>query len=101
MTAPDRIWLEPDCAPFGERGWSSTALDDCDGLGCGAVAVEFVRADLSAAAVAQARQDALEEAAKACDRIAFDAAADFDRYTRRAGMTFAAAIRAIKDKEPT
>jgi hypothetical protein len=45
----------------------------------------------------EARAKALEEAAKACDRIAGNTA-DFDKYTRRASGMCAAAVRALKDE---
>ncbi|MGN7959180.1 hypothetical protein [Agrobacterium radiobacter] len=46
----------------------------------------------------EAREKALEEAAKSCDKIAGNTA-DFDRYTRRASGMCAAAIRALQSEE--
>lgn len=43
--APERIWLEPDCGQD-ERCWHGQRPDDCDEEGCGAKAVEYIRADL-------------------------------------------------------
>lgn len=44
--SPERIWLAPQCED--ERCWCPDKLDDCDE--CHSPAVEYVRADLFAAA---------------------------------------------------
>lgn len=97
MAAPDRIWLEPDCAPFGERGWSSTPLDDCDDLGCGALAVEYIRADLTAPSPALTDAD-VERAAKAGIEAAGHTWDAFDKVVHAQILAFArAALAAYRE----
>lgn len=138
MTAPDRIWLEPrvEAEDSDNPSWCESRS-----LGVAAGWAEFVRADISAAAVAQARQDALEEAWQPIETYKhipgenalidcpqwgvveayYEAQAtppfwnvdvhdfcDLSRYGRLHVEAFPthwrpmpAAIRALKDKEPT
>ena len=61
---PERIWLEPICQDDQQEGrcWCADPIPDCEEPGCGAKAVEYVRADLTRPALSDHAR-ALREAA--------------------------------------
>lgn len=92
MSAPERIWTN-----FREANRLYIAYDEPPRHPDDDCKDAYILVTAHEAAVAAARKEGMELAAKVCDRRAGNAS-DFDRYTRRAAGMCASDIRAEASK---